>query len=177
MNDRGRAYRRLRIYGDTHPNYRAGFLHTDDRVGKTSQCASKRPRRCTWVNVYDRRGSFMVHHVPCKVVLYTYSVRGLPFHLSLSRFRPAVRSPTARYTAIHWGMITGITELRYHRGCASTCRYSDIRAFRCLKFRSHQTRAITSAKFEAFNRYQLVQFATSIFLYSRFNISEIKSLK
>jgi len=34
MNDRGRAYRRLRIYGDTHPNYSAGFLHTDDRVGK-----------------------------------------------------------------------------------------------------------------------------------------------
>jgi len=52
------------------------------RKNVTMSASPARPRRRTWVNVY-RRGSFMVHHTPCKVALYTLP---LPIFLSLHFF-------------------------------------------------------------------------------------------
>lgn len=100
MNDRERVPSIANFAGERTPNYRARFCIPVARhavvvvvvvgvVGQTSQYRRDRVR-CTWVNVY-RRGSFMVHHAPCKVALYTWYIRVLLLSLSLCFSPPFAR--------------------------------------------------------------------------------------
>lgn len=127
-----------------HPNYRPRFcIPVVAVVGKnvTMSASPARPRRRTWVNVY-RRGSFMVHHAPCKVALYILPLPVSFFSLSLCLSLSP--SPCSRRIILPHG-----DDYRYylsHGTPCTACRYTHLSMFERvlahIEFGSRQILAI-----------------------------------